>query len=45
MTKVYTSKKGAVVTEKHIKQMDAMFDEEPTSATIKRKVRAFLRTV
>jgi len=40
--KVYTSKKGAVVTEKHVKQIDAKYDEEPTPATIKRKVSAFL---
>jgi len=33
-----------VVTEKHVKRMDTKFDEEPTPATIKRKVRAFLRT-
>lgn len=43
MMKVYTSKKGAVVTEKHVKQIDAKY-EEPTPATVKREVRAFLRT-
>jgi len=42
--KVYTSKKGAVVTEKHIKQINAKFDEGPTPATVKVEVRTFLRT-